>query len=387
MDFTPVKDLMKRLTDWVIPGNAVQVYRDGKKVFEYQTGYCDLENQIPMQGNELLNIYSCSKVATVTAALQLYERGFFLLDDPLYEYIPEFRHMTVRLKDGTIRAARRAITMRQLFTMTAGFTYNLNSPGIAAARQRTNGVAGTLDVIRGLAEDPLAFDPGDKWNYSLCHDVLAAAVEAISGERFCDYMARHLFQPLGMDNTTYHLPAGEPDPRAQQYRYTTDEQDLVKLQRSSEQGGAVVNAGKGNGFVLGEGYDSGGAGVITTVGDYVKLAAALANGGTGVNGEQILAKGTVELLRSNQLTPEQAVYYNWPALRGYGYGLGVRTLTDRARAGFNGLGSEMGWNGAAGASVIIDPVENVALFYAHHMLNPQEDYYMPRLRNALCASL
>ena len=92
MNFQSLRDLMDRLTAWRIPGNAAIVYQNGKKVFSYQSGCADLETKEPMTPAHMLNLYSCSKVATVTAALQLYEKGFFLLDDPLYEFLPEFRH-------------------------------------------------------------------------------------------------------------------------------------------------------------------------------------------------------------------------------------------------------------------------------------------------------
>ena len=100
-----MRDLMDRLTAWRIPGNAAVVYLDGKEVFSYQSGFADLETKEPITPKHMLNLYSCSKVATVTAALQLYEKGLFLLDDPLYEFLPEFREMTVKQPDGTVKKA------------------------------------------------------------------------------------------------------------------------------------------------------------------------------------------------------------------------------------------------------------------------------------------
>ncbi len=175
MDFTNLKHFMDRLTAWRIPGNSVVVYKDNQCVFSYQSGYSSVEKKIPMQGGKLFNIYSCSKPMTVTAALQLYEKGFFLLDDPLYEYIPAFRDMTVRGENGEIVTAEKPITMRHLFTMTAGFDYNTNAPWRAKAEARTGGKMQTLEVAKAIAEEPLHFQPGEKWNYSICHDVLAAA--------------------------------------------------------------------------------------------------------------------------------------------------------------------------------------------------------------------
>ena len=175
---------------------------------------------------------------------------------------------------------------------------------------------------------------------------------------------------------------------AQQYRYETgSEQDPVSLQRGKFRQGRVVNEGLSNHLEFGEEYDSGGAGIITTAEDYVRFAAALAAKGMGLNQNRILSPATVELLKENQLTASQLPYLNWAQLRGYGYGLGVRTMMDRAAGGSLGPVGEFGWGGAAGATVLIDTERNLAAFYSHHMLNPQEEYYQPRFRNVLYASL
>lgn len=389
MQFQYVKDFMDRLTGWIIPGNAIVVYKDGEKVFSYASGYSDLENGVKMEGNELFNIYSCSKVTTVTAALQLYEKGYFLLDDPLYDIIPAYKDVKVKDKDESLRRPDRPITLRHLFTMTAGLTYNSATPAFEKARALTGGKMDTVKVAECLAEDPLTFDPGDHWNYSLCHDVLAAVVEVVSGERFADYVKNHIFDPLGMKDSSYH-PTAEAEKRmAEQYIWDVNgATDLVALQREGRgEEGVLRNIGKKASYRFGENYDSGGAGITTSVDDYALLAAALAGYGKGINGERILAPGTVELLRTNQLTPAQAADFTWKQLTGYGYGLGVRTMIDPAKAGFPGFYSEFGWGGAAGATILVDPDENLGVFYAHHMLNPHEEYYQPRLRNVVYAGL
>ena len=152
MDFSYLKEFMDRLASWRIPGNSIVVYHKNKEVFRYSSGFSDVENKIKMTGNELLNIYSCSKVATVTAALQLYEKGYFLLDDPLCDYIPEFRQMYIRDRKGNLEKANNTITLRNLFTMTAGFSYDMNSHGINEARQKTKGKMPTLETVRHIAE-------------------------------------------------------------------------------------------------------------------------------------------------------------------------------------------------------------------------------------------
>ena len=390
MDFSLLSDFMDRLCAWRIPGNSVSVTLDGREVFSYQSGYADLENKKKMQGNELFNIYSCSKVATVVGALRLYERGYFLLDDPLYSFIPEYKGICYKDENGNVRECKTPITMRHLFTMTAGFTYNQSLPSYERARKETNGRMDTLAVIRSLAAEPLAFEPGSRFLYSVGHDVLAAVVEVISGMRFSEYMKKYIFDPLDMKETYYHADH-LLDRMAQQYRYVnSSETNLVRLQSmgSGSADGHHENVGKACGSVLGVGYDSGGAGITTSVSDYSAFCAALACGGVSRTGERIISRASIDLLRENQLTtPALMQYFNWSQLRGYGYGLGVRTLIDKAKSGSTGNLGEFGWGGAAGATVLVDPSIRLSVFYTHHMLNPQEDYYQPRLRNVIYSCL
>lgn len=387
MNFDKVKAFMDYLTSWVIPGNTISIYHENKEVFRYSSGYSSLEEKKKMTGDELLFIYSCSKVTTAVAALQLYEKGVFLLDDPLYAYIPEFKEMYIKNADGNVVKAKNPITIRQLLSHTAGLTYNTNTENIENVRQKTNGRLPTLEVARAVAKDYLAYEPGTKWGYSLAHDILAAFVEAASGKRFSDYVKENIFDALGIK--AYYHPTPELEAKmAEQYQMLPPDNpsaDIVSMQASASSVGTVTNFGKRLKLLYGPDYDNGGAGIITDVPSYAKLASALSMGGLAPNGERILSRGTVELMRQNQLNAEQLSCIKWSQLTGYGYGLGVRTMIDRAKAGFNGVGSEFGWGGAAGATVLCDLDSGFSYFYAHHMLNPQESYYQPRLRNAAYA--
>ncbi len=386
MDFEIMKNFMDRLTSWRIPGNVVSVCINNKEIFSYQSGYENIEKKIPMTNDKLFNIFSCSKLVTVVAALQLYERGYYLLDDPLSEYIPEFRRMYVKDKDVT--PAKNPITLRHLFTMTSGINYDTSSPAIQEAQKLTNGKMDTLTVVKCIASEPLSFEPGTNWLYGLNHDILAAVVEIVSNKRFCDYVKENIFEPLEMNNSYYHNEEVE-DRVAQLYRYKNNtDTDLVTLQSQKYNNtGHIINVGKKVDLVLGPEYDSGGAGITSSISDYSKFASSLANGGVGQNGERIISSSTIDLLRTNQLNDEQSKGFNWEHHKGYGYGLGVRTLTDIAKSGCWGNIGEFGWGGAAGATVIIDPKLKLSMFYSHHMLNPHEDYYQPRLRNVLYTCL
>lgn len=383
MNFQPLQDMMDKLTSGRYPGNAAVVYAGGKRVFAYASGFADVETREPMTTEHDINLYSCSKVATVTAALQLWEKGAFGLDDPLYAYIPEFRCMTVKTAKG-LEKATGPITLRHLFTMTAGLNYDTGAPAFDRARSVTEGRMDTLEVLRCLAAEPLEFEPGTHWRYSLCHDVLAGVVEVVSGKKFRDYVKENIFSPLGMDSCCYHNEAVQPK-MAALYRYVTgDITDPVVLQSGlcpQGEGYWKEIKDKTSHYVFGPEYDSGGAGITGTTEDYAKLCAALAASGMGLTGERILKPETVALLRQNVLDETLLADFNWPQLKGFGYGLGVRTVLPGAATG------EFGWGGAAGSSVFVDSDAQACLFYAAHMLNPMEEYYQPRIRSAFYESL
>ncbi len=393
MNFDKLKSLLDNfVADGYAPVNSVLVYLEGNKVFDYSCGYSDVQNQIPMTGREYVFLYSCSKITTVTAALQLLEQGCFLLDDPLYEYIPEFRQMCYKDKEGNILTAKNYITIKNLFNMTAGFSYNTKLDYIKNAHALTGGKMTTGTVIKCLAEEPLLFEPGERFEYSMCHDVLAYLVEVISGKKFSTYVKENIFEPLKMESCAYHITPEIKKDMAVQYRFIPAgkdaQQDIVSAQAScNAKNGRFDDVGLNNSLIFGDEYDSGGAGIISRPQDYVKLASALSNYGTAYSGERILSPQTVDLMRTNTLDENQIKSFDWKSLSGYGYGLGVRTMADRAKGGSLGNIGEFGWGGAAGSSVHIDPEIGLAVLYTKHTLNPREGYYMPRLRNCVYACL
>lgn len=389
MNFENMKNLLDHLVEiGHAPGNTVSVYKDGKNVYKYSCGYSDIENKKPMTGDEMLYFWSCSKITTVTAALQLFEKGVFLLDDPLYEYIPEFKEMWIKKEDGEIVKAQKPITMRNLFNMTAGLTYDFTQAK-EKAYELTNGKMNTDVLIRQCANDYLFAEPGEFFCYSKCHDILGGFVEIVTGKKFRDYVTENIFKPLGMNNSFYHLTPEIEKRMAVQYVYEAGSavNDVVDAQTNGSKSGGSFKIREGNTFIMGDEYDSGGAGIITTVDDYALLAAALANYGKGINGERILSPSTVDLMRTNTFEERHLKDFSWDQLAGYGYGLGVRTMIDKSKGGSLGSLGEFGWGGAAGASVYIDPSLNLAAVYAKHCLAPREDYYQPRVRNVLYSCL
>ncbi len=394
MKFNNLARLMEHFVEeGYAPGNTVKVYYKNDLVFDYSCGYSDIKKEIRMTGEEYFNLYSCSKVTTVTAALQLIDKGLILLNDPLYEYIPEYKEMYIKNGNGELVRAKNDIKILNLFNMTAGLTYNTKTENVERARVLTNGRMDTDVVVRCIAGDPLSFEPGERFQYSLCHDVLAGLVSIVTGKKFRDYVKENIFDPLGMESSVYHMTPREEARMASQYKFVPysdldKDFDAVKAQSSGcSRDGIYENVGVGNYLVVGDEYDSGGAGIISNVGDYAKLMAALAGYGMGINGERILSKGAVELMRTNTLSEEQLKPFSWKQLRGYGYGLGVRTMMDPIKGSSTGNVGEFGWGGAAGASVYVDPEIGLAAVYAKHTLNPREDYYQPRVRNAIYSCL
>ena len=296
MDFTKLKNFLDLMVkENRTPGCAVVVCIDGKPIYKYAAGVADIDTKTTLTGNEYFNIYSCSKVATVTAAAQLLERGAFLLNDPLYDYIPEFRHMMIRSENGELVEAKNPITIGDLFSMSAGFDYNVNSPSLVAMKREKGSTFSTIDFAHAIAREPLHFEPGTHWNYSLAHDVLGGFVSVITGKKFRDYVKENIFDPLEMTQSVYHHTPEIEAKMASQYRFVPynsaqKELDIVKAQ---------INGMGGEGYFENVGlavsrkeadfpeYDSGGGGITTTVSDYAKLVAALSCSGLGANGERI----------------------------------------------------------------------------------------------------
>lgn len=337
--FEKIKKFCDTFLQLGVPGFDLAIYKDGECILRHINGYSDVENGVKMKGNERYNIYSCSKVITCAAALQLWEKGMFSLEDKLSDYMPEFREMTIKTDNG-IQKAKKPILIKHLFEMTAGFSYNCHSEHLEKAREETNGKCPTREVMKYLAKEPLLFEPGDRWEYSLCHDVLAALVEVVSGEKFETFVKKNIFDPLGMNDSTFLLPDEEIETITPQYRF---------------ENGKIVNVGKPIfNYKIGTEYASGGAGAISTVDDYMKFL-------EGLRTYKILKPETVKLMSSDRLTDEQKNAY-WPK-NSHGYGLGVRCPNGDEKY------IDFGWGGAAGAYLAIDMENAISVYFGIHLLS------------------
>jgi len=364
-------------------GCACSVYHQNEQVFEDYVGYADLETKKPITPDTIYRIYSMTKVVTCVAALTLYERGLFLLEDPLEEYLPEFKNPQVYREgeNGEIHVtpAAKSIRVKDLFTMTSGLTYGGEANETERQVKKAMNLLQKEDTFsvralsKALANIPLAFDPGTQWRYGLSHDVLGAFIEVVSGKTFGQFLREEIFRPLSMDDTFFKIPDDKKE-------------RLSSLYDWKEPGVLQKNSKMDEEFQPGTLFESGGGGLLSTLNDYSRFAHMLANGGT-LNGERILGVKTVELMSRNHLQPEQVATFNWDHLKGYGYGLGVRVMVNPALAGSNSSIGEFGWMGMAGTWVMIDPKEQLSAVYMHQLLPNFETYTQPRLRNVIYGAL
>ena len=362
--FEPLTAYLDHLYEnFLIPACDVMIVRDGEQVYRHMAGTSDLEGKRPLAGNEMYAIYSATKISTVTGAMRLIQEKKLALDDPVSKYLPSFGKVTVKSADGTEHPAKNVMTIRHLMSMQGGLDYDMMRGDAKTLLKKNGGKAGTVELASTYAKGPLLFEPGTRYKYSLCHDVLAAVIEVASGMRFSDYLNEIIFRPLGMKNTTFHP--------------TEDQQPLMcRLFKKNDAQDQLLDCGLFPESRLGEAYESGGGGLMSTVEDYIELAAALANYGTARNGYELLLPETVELLRTPMLGELQQMdmMATYPYMRGYTYCLGVRRYMDNA--GSPAAKGHFGWDGAAGFYVLSDPENNIALIYAQNVLNSRDTFFL-----------
>lgn len=303
-------------------------------------------------GKEKLYMYSCGKVITVTSALRLVEEGKIGLEDKVSKYLPEIENAFIIDGNGEKILVGNDMTVRHLFTMTAGFDYNIHTQPIESLAKQSNGKATLRDFIPKFVESPLSFRPGERFQYSLCHDVLAAVVEIASGKKFSSYVKEIIFDPLGMKNSGYD----------------NDETNMADIYWASEDG-TLSKRQEENILLPTKAYESGGAGLISTVEDYAIFADALANNGIAKNGYRVLKPETIKLMATEQVK-KMSVNSGFTCIQGdgvYGYGLGVRVRQEDTDWGLEE--GEFGWDGAACSYVMIDPKNQISVFIGMHIMN------------------
>ena len=351
-----------------IAGALSLVFRRGEIAWLSPVGLMDRERGKPMAQDTIFRIYSMTKPITSVALMTLYEHGHFQLDDPVHKYIPAWRSLRVyqagEHPEFLSAPCQRAMTIRDLLTHTSGLTYGFMLRTNVDRAYRKLGIGsfgktfdGTLaEMVEALAGLPLEFSPGTAWNYSVSTDVCGHLVELLSGERFDEYLRRHVFEPLGMLDTAFHVP---------------DE----KLERFA----ACYQRGPGKQLLLMDDPErshyrrpprllGGGGGLVSTASDYLRFCRMLLGGGE-LEGARILGRKTIELMTRNHLPggkdlSETSVgMFSESAMAGTGFGLGFSVTLDPARTGGVGSAGEYAWGGAASTLFWIDPAEDlIAIF-------------------------
>jgi CubicO group peptidase (beta-lactamase class C family) len=397
LDMSQVDNLKAILRDFLQVGPVgcgLIVTQNGKDIFSDCIGFADADAKIPMKRDTIVRLFSNSKVFTNVALMTLFEKGKFLLNDPIEKYLPEFAKPKVGFftNNGVFqtRPAKRSILVRDLMSMSSGLTYGSGIAGGAYSQTHIllgeaveelekNGGYTVREFTKRIAQVPLLFDPGSSWSYGYSHDVIGALIEVLSDMSFEEYLYEAIFRPLDIRDTSFFIEGEKRSRLARQYS-PRDEKGEQKL---CEDGDRI--------YERPHKFMGGGGGLLGTLGDLSRFANMLSMGGT-LDDVRILGRKTIDLMRENHLSSIQleafrAAHDNgWEFLSGYGYGLGVRTMIDRPAAGSNGSIGEFGWAGAAGTWLLADPEEKLSVAYVQQVLpNPYEGYCHPRLRAGIYA--
>lgn len=355
------QSMQRYVDEGKLAGAVTMVARHGKIVYFETVGNKSVDDTRPLAKDDLFRIYSMTKPITAAAVMQLYEQGKFQLTDPVSKFVPELKGVQVLQADGTLAPVAAEMTMQQLLTHTTGLSYGFNAAGDSVDKQYVDAKLWESkdldDFAAKLGKLPLKFQPGAQWHYSVAVDVTGLVVQRLSGQRFDEYLAEHIFAPLSMNDTFFEVPADKLNRFLPNHYIDPKTGKLAAIPAGGNE--AMRNYEKVSLF-------SGGGGLVSTTMDYMKFAEAMRNGGE-LNGQRILGPMTVKYMATNHLPASMASGGSGEAptlgqpLRGFGFGLGFGLVTDPAAGGVMGSPGEFNWGGAAGTVFWIDPVEQVTV--------------------------
>lgn len=345
-----------------LPGMVLFVMRDGRTVARVALGHQDVAGTAPMRADTIFRIASMSKAVTSVAVLILLEEGKLRLEDPLAKFLPEFKNVQVAVpgKEGEppkLEKPSRAITLRDLLTHRSGISYSWNGTGPVQEAYRKLGVSdGLVDAgitlaenMARLAQAPLVQEPGKAFHYGLSTDVLGRVVEVASGQSLDAFLQARIFAPLKMTDTGFSVPP-EKESRIAEVATGAEGGGLIAM-RDPERFN-LVNLAPRAAIKPGNRYFSGGAGLVSTAGDYARFLQMLCNRGV-LEGARILAPKTVDLLTASAT-------HDLPSIApGMEFGLGVALLTDLGASGKLGTPGLYSWSGLYGSVFWVDPKERL----------------------------
>lgn len=353
------KIIKKDIEQGEIAGANILVIHKGQEICFDSYGYADKENKIAMKRDTIFRLFSMSKPITAVATMILVERGEIDVRDAVSKYIPAFANQKVWC-DGEEVPAERDITIWDCLNMTTGIPYpdewteSGRRMGVLfkelIARREAGEVVDTQEYMNRIAQIPLVFQPGTRWMYGLSADILGAVIEKVSGKKFSKFLQDEIFLPLGMKDTGFYVPEDKEWRFARNYDMVDGQ--LVPFTRSH----------LGEYYKSDVAFESGGAGMVSTIEDYSHFVQMLLNGGT-YNGVHILGRKTIAYMAQNHLKPDQMEALNWDSNLGYGYGCLMRVMINQSEAGSNGSIGEYGWDGWTGNYMTVNPQEDLTILY------------------------
>jgi CubicO group peptidase (beta-lactamase class C family) len=339
-----------------IPGAIVLIQQHGKPVYYAKFGVIDVASKQPMTDDAIFRLYSMSKPITSVAAMMLVEDGKLALNDPLSKYVPAFADVKVGVeKHGgngkpalALEPLQRPITIEDLLRHTSGITYGFYGDGAVHKLYSSSGMfEGDFDnaeFVARLTKLPLAEQPATKWDYGHSTDVLGRVIEVVSGESLFEFEKTRLLDPLGMNETVYYV--ADPTKRSR----------VAEPLPNDHLTGPVVGL---RDPTVKRRWESGGAGMVGTIGDYAHFAQMLLNGGS-LDGRRYLRPAALALMTSDHIGPETKItrdeFYFPGADNGFGLGFAVRTMTPpntRLPIG------EYRWDGVGGTFFFVDPSDDM----------------------------
>ena len=348
-----------------IPGAILMVRKEGKETVYLESGYADIEAKKPVSRDSIYRLYSMSKPITATAVMILVERGLIDLADPVCRYLPGFCGQMVAAADGHVEKPWRDVTIQDLVNMTSGLVYDGNHlPGkqtealfaevIQGLDEGEGGAYGTVEIANRLGQIPLAFQPARSWCYGTSADVAGALVEVVSGMRFGDFLEKEIFTPLEMVDTGFWVPEEKQSRLVKTYECNEGKPSLLYTGN---------HLGIRNAMDRRPAFESGGAGLVSTIDDYSHFAQMLLNGGS-YKGKQILSPAMVRFMTGHVLSAEQQEVFEregmaW--LEGFSYGNFMRVLVNPGRSTTLGSKGEYGWDGWLGCYFTNAPQDQMTI--------------------------
>jgi CubicO group peptidase (beta-lactamase class C family) len=359
--------IQRSIDDGRIAGGVALVARHGKVAYFKAVGMADRDAKKPMRTDNIFRICSMTKPFTSVAVMMLYEEGRFMLNQPVSDFLPEFKHMKVMdppfpqdttSPPGRLVDAQRPVTILQLLTHTAGLTYQWNARlgkaydegGVPSGLLQQEGSIG--EGVKKLAAQPLLFQPGEIWEYSLADDVLGRLVEVVSGMPFDKFLEERIFKPLGMKDTYFYVPDEKVSRLATAYTYYPGKGLMPIVDGQVVREGTTVYSADYP-YHGPRTYFSGGGGLSSTAEDYFRLCQMMLNGGQ-LNGVRLLSRKSVELMTQDRVGEKR---------RGAGYGLGFGVINDPSQLQELGSVGTYYWGGFYYTAFEVDPKEDLIVIF------------------------